>query len=69
MGQGVPPLRQALAPGVTPGTGVDVEVSVATDMWTQPRILFSLHRMQSFEAGFACPPDYRGMMFWAMASS
>ena len=48
MGQGIPPLRQAMSAGVTTGIGVDVEVSVATDMWSQMRILFALHRSQMF---------------------
>jgi len=56
MGQGIPPLRQAMSAGVTTGIGVDVEVSVATDMWSQMRILFALHRSQMFEAHFAGKP-------------
>ncbi|MFC0040067.1 amidohydrolase family protein [Actinomadura rayongensis] len=49
MGQGIPPLRQALRAGVLPSVGVDVEVSAATDLWTQLRILFSLERSQVLE--------------------
>ena len=46
MGQGIPPLRQALEAGVIPSIGIDVEVSSATDMWTQMRLLFALQRSQ-----------------------
>lgn len=56
MGQGIPPLRQALSAGITPSIGVDVEVSAATDMWSQMRILFALHRSQVFEARYAGRP-------------
>jgi cytosine/adenosine deaminase-related metal-dependent hydrolase len=56
MGQGIPPLRQALEVGVLPSIGVDVEVSVATDMWTQMRILFGVHRSQVFQDRFAGRP-------------
>lgn len=48
MGQGIPPIRQALAAGVVPSLGVDVEVSTASDMWTQMRLLFALQRAQVF---------------------
>jgi len=55
MGQGVPPLRQALEAGLIPSIGVDVEVSSATDMWTQMRILFGLQRSQIFAERHADP--------------
>lgn len=53
MGQGIPPLRQALRAGILPSIGVDVEVSAASDLWTQMRILFSLQRSQVLEDRYA----------------
>lgn len=53
MGQGIPPLQQALNVGIAPSIGVDVEVAVATDMWSQLRILFAMQRSQVFEKRFA----------------
>ena len=50
MGQGIPPLRQAMSVGVEPSIGIDVEVAVASDMWTQMRIFYALQRSQVFEA-------------------
>jgi 5-methylthioadenosine/S-adenosylhomocysteine deaminase len=57
MGQGIPPLRQARSVGVEPSIGVDVEVAVATDMWTQMRLLFSVQRSQVYEARYAGQPS------------
>lgn len=50
MGQGIPPLLQARRVGVRPSIGIDVEVSSATDMWTQMRLLFALQRSQVLQA-------------------
>lgn len=49
MGQGIPPLRQALAAGILPSFGIDVEVASASDMWTQLRIAFAVERSQILE--------------------
>lgn len=56
MGQGVPPLRQALGVGITPSLGIDVEVCAPGDMWTQMRLLFALQRSQVFEDRYAGRP-------------
>ncbi|MDB5875037.1 MAG: amidohydrolase [Ramlibacter sp.] len=49
MGQGVPPIQQALDAGVMPSLGIDVETSVPGDMWTQMRVLYALQRSDAFK--------------------
>ena len=53
MGQGVPPIQQALDVGYRPSLGVDVETSVPGDMWTQMRVTYGLQRMNVFERRYA----------------
>lgn len=53
MGQGVPPIQPALDVGVKPSLGIDVETSLPGEMWTQMRLVYSLQRMNAFEARFA----------------
>ncbi len=47
MGHGIPPIMQARRHGIKPSLSVDVETSIATDMFTQMRSIFSLQRMQA----------------------
>jgi cytosine/adenosine deaminase-related metal-dependent hydrolase len=62
MGQGVPPIQQALDAGVVAGLGADVETSVPGDMWTQMRVLYALQRSNIFEARFAGQQDVPELM-------
>lgn len=48
MGQGIPPIQQALDAGVKPSLGIDVETTVPGDMWTQMRVLYALQRQNAF---------------------
>lgn len=48
MGQGIPPIQQAMNVGVKPSIGIDVETTVPGDMWTQIRVLYALQRQNSF---------------------
>lgn len=65
MGQGVPPIQPALDVGIKPSLGIDVETSLPGEMWTQMRLVYSLQRMNAFEARFSgrqppkllCPDD------------
>lgn len=50
MGQGIPPIREALEAGVLPSLGIDVETSAGGDMWTQMRLAFAVDRMLAFQA-------------------
>lgn len=47
MGHGIPPIMQARRHGIKPSLSVDVETSIATDMFTQMRSVFALQRMQT----------------------
>jgi cytosine/adenosine deaminase-related metal-dependent hydrolase len=53
MGQGLPPIQQALDMGIIAGLGADVETSVPGDMWTQMRVLYAFQRSNAFEARHA----------------
>ncbi|MEU6236205.1 amidohydrolase family protein [Kitasatospora sp. NPDC047058] len=46
----VPAVDEALAAGVRPGLGIDVEVALASDMFTQMRALHTIQRMRAVEA-------------------
>ena len=48
---GEPPLRQALAHGIRPSLSVDDDMGLASDMWTQMRVLSASYR-QSYGAFF-----------------
>ncbi|MFD8982435.1 amidohydrolase family protein [Streptomyces sp. NPDC059564] len=54
----VPAIDEALAAGVRPGLGIDVEVALAGDMFTQMRALHSIQRMRAVNAvyGTGRPP-------------
>jgi 5-methylthioadenosine/S-adenosylhomocysteine deaminase len=53
MGQGIPPVQAARDVGVVPAIGVDVEVSAASDLWTQMRILLGVQRSAALELRYA----------------
>jgi cytosine/adenosine deaminase-related metal-dependent hydrolase len=46
----VPPVDEALAHGIRPGLSVDVEVTLASDMFTQMRTLLCVQRMRATQA-------------------
>ncbi|WP_007023169.1 amidohydrolase family protein [Saccharomonospora iraqiensis] len=46
----VPPVDEALAHGIRPGLSVDVEVALASDMFTQMRALLTVQRMRAVNA-------------------
>ncbi|WP_235998650.1 Atu4866 domain-containing protein [Qaidamihabitans albus] len=48
----VPPVDEALAHGIHPGLSVDVEVALASDMFTQMRTLLSVQRMRAVHATY-----------------
>jgi cytosine/adenosine deaminase-related metal-dependent hydrolase len=48
----VPPVDQALAHGIRPGLSIDVEVALASDMFTQMRTLLSVQRMRAVHAAY-----------------
>ncbi|MFJ4798972.1 amidohydrolase family protein [Kitasatospora purpeofusca] len=58
----VPAVDEALAAGVRPGLGIDVEVALAGDMFTQMRALHAIQRMRAVNAARGAhdgygPPD------------
>lgn len=48
----VPPVDEALAHGIRPGLSVDVEVALASDMFTQMRTLLTIQRMRAVNAAY-----------------
>lgn len=48
----VPPVDDALAHGIRPGLSVDVEVALASDMFTQMRALLTIQRMRAVNAAY-----------------
>ncbi|NAZ84684.1 amidohydrolase family protein [Kineococcus indalonis] len=48
----VPPVDEALAHGIRPGLSVDVEVALASDMFTQMRALLTIQRMRAVHAAY-----------------
>ncbi|GIE78425.1 cytosine deaminase [Actinoplanes philippinensis] len=48
----VPAVDEALAAGVRPGLSIDVEVALASDMFTQMRALHAIQRMRAVNAGY-----------------
>ncbi|MGY1855503.1 amidohydrolase family protein [Modestobacter sp. SYSU DS0290] len=46
----VPAIDEALAVGIRPGLSIDVEVALASDMFTQMRALLAIQRMRAVEA-------------------
>ncbi|WP_308796340.1 amidohydrolase family protein [Agromyces silvae] len=49
---GVPPVDEALAHGIRPGLSVDVEVALASDLFTQMRGLLTIQRMRAVNAAY-----------------
>ncbi|MFG2617125.1 amidohydrolase family protein [Streptomyces sp. NPDC048507] len=48
----VPAVDEALAAGVRPGLGIDVEVALAGDMFTQMRLLLGIQRMRAVNSAY-----------------
>jgi cytosine/adenosine deaminase-related metal-dependent hydrolase len=48
----IPAIDEALAAGVRPGLSVDVEVALASDMFTQMRALHAIQRMRAVNAAY-----------------
>ncbi|GAB3958372.1 amidohydrolase family protein [Streptomyces sparsus] len=48
----VPPVDEALEHGIRPGLSVDVEVALASDMFTQMRTLLAVQRMRAVHAAY-----------------
>lgn len=48
----VPPVDESLAAGIRPGLSVDVEVALASDLFTQMRTLLSVQRMRAVNRGY-----------------
>jgi cytosine/adenosine deaminase-related metal-dependent hydrolase len=44
----IPPIQQCLDAGISPSLGVDVEIALTTDMFTQMRVLLATQRMHAF---------------------
>ena len=47
----VPAIDEALGAGVRPGLSIDVEVALASDMFTQMRVLLAVQRMRAIRSG------------------
>lgn len=45
----IPAIDESLAAGVRPGLSIDVEVALASDMFTQMRVLLAIQRMRAVE--------------------
>jgi cytosine/adenosine deaminase-related metal-dependent hydrolase len=48
----IPAVDEALAAGIRPGLSIDVEVALASDMFTQMRALHAIQRMRSTHAAY-----------------
>ncbi|WP_030293425.1 amidohydrolase family protein [Streptomyces katrae] len=48
----IPAIDEALAAGIRPGLSIDVEVALASDMFTQMRTLHALQRMRAVNAAY-----------------
>lgn len=48
----VPAIEEALAAGIRPGLSIDVEVALASDMFTQMRALHTIQRMRAVNAAY-----------------
>lgn len=49
---GVPAIDEALSAGIRPGLSIDVEVALASDMFTQMRTLHAIQRMRATHAAY-----------------
>lgn len=48
----IPAVDEALSVGIRPGLSIDVEVALASDMFTQMRVLHAIQRMRAVNAGY-----------------
>ncbi|GAA3970667.1 amidohydrolase family protein [Actinomadura viridis] len=48
----IPAIDEALAAGIRPGLSIDVEVALASDMFTQMRALLAIQRMRAVNAAY-----------------
>ncbi|MFK0024407.1 amidohydrolase family protein [Streptomyces sp. NPDC090798] len=53
----VPAVDEALAVGIRPGLSIDVEVALASDMFTQMRALHAIQRMRAVNAAYGSGGD------------
>ncbi|MDJ0345408.1 amidohydrolase family protein [Streptomyces sp. H10-C2] len=51
----IPAIDEALSAGIRPGLGIDVEVALASDMFTQMRALHAIQRMRAVNAAYGTP--------------
>lgn len=55
----IPAVDEALAVGIRPGLSIDVEVALASDMFTQMRALLAIQRMRAVNAAYGTGGDAR----------
>jgi cytosine/adenosine deaminase-related metal-dependent hydrolase len=55
----IPAVDEALAVGVRPGLSIDVEVALASDMFTQMRALHAIQRMRAVNAAYGTDAEPR----------
>jgi cytosine/adenosine deaminase-related metal-dependent hydrolase len=55
----IPAVDEALAAGVRPGLSIDVEVALASDMFTQMRVLHAIQRMRAVNAAYGTDAEPR----------
>nr|WP_309055842.1 amidohydrolase family protein [Streptomyces sp.] len=55
----IPAVDEALAAGVRPGLSIDVEVALASDMFTQMRALHAIQRMRAVNAAYGTDAEPR----------
>ncbi|QQM39724.1 amidohydrolase family protein [Streptomyces liliifuscus] len=53
----IPAVDEALAVGIRPGLSIDVEVALASDMFTQMRALLAIQRMRAVNAAYGTGGD------------
>ncbi|HEV7931409.1 MAG TPA: amidohydrolase family protein [Actinomadura sp.] len=53
----IPAVDEALAVGIRPGLSIDVEVALASDMFTQMRALHAIQRMRAVNATYGLPQE------------
>ncbi|WP_285100725.1 amidohydrolase family protein [Promicromonospora sp. MEB111] len=55
----IPAVDEALAVGIRPGLSIDVEVALASDMFTQMRALLAIQRMRAVNAAYGTTDEVR----------
>jgi cytosine/adenosine deaminase-related metal-dependent hydrolase len=55
----IPPVDEALAAAIRPGLSIDVEVALASDMFTQMRALLAIQRMRAANAAYRTDTEIR----------